>query len=150
MRGLTDVTTEYLNAATPGIGNIILQSGYHTKDHDEEIKKAEWIRDNFGGDITLLKENGAEYEERSADYLWRNHFWELKTLSSESAIDNALRKAIKQIRFNPGGVVFSFGRSNIHMDKCERALSARLNTSCKFHMDIILVVNGELKKVFRY
>lgn len=150
MRESVDVTEEYLKSANAGTGNIILQSGYYTKNHVKEIQMAEWLRDHFGGDITLLAENGAGYEERTADYLWNSRFWELKTLSSETSIDSALKKAIRQIRYNPGGVLFQFEKAEIQLAKCEKIIFNRINTSCRFHMDIVLLVQGKLLKVLRY
>lgn len=56
----TDVTTEYQETATPGKGTIIYDKGYVTKNHQGEIRMADWLHKTFGGEIKLLAESKAQ------------------------------------------------------------------------------------------
>ena len=54
--GLIDVKSEYLKSATPGIGFIKQDTNYDLVRHADEIKTAQWLHKNLGGDIVLLNE----------------------------------------------------------------------------------------------
>ena len=58
-----DVTQEYLDSATPGQGTITYEEGYKQGRHRDEIEKAEWLRDTFGGDIRLLRESSEKNQD---------------------------------------------------------------------------------------
>ncbi len=145
-----DVTIEYINNATPKTGRILYENKYNYDCHDDEINMAEWIYNTFGGNIILLSENNKPYGEKYPDYEWNSKYWELKTLKSEHSIDSAMRKAITQIYENPGGVILDFGRSSINLKKVENAIRDRLESNCRFKIDIMIVINSQLKKVIRY
>ena len=51
-----DVTNEYINSTTPMKGRILYENGYNYGCHNEEVKIAEWLYNNFGGNIILLSE----------------------------------------------------------------------------------------------
>ena len=149
MRKIINVTEEYINASNSGKGRIIYGSGYNQESHSEEINIAMWIVNQFGGDITLVAENAGVFGVKSADFEWNNTLWELKTLKSEKSIDSALRKAIGQIYDKPGGVILDFGKNQINMSRVKSAIKSRVDTSCRFKMDIIIITSGQLAKVLR-
>ena len=51
-----DVTNEYIKSATPKNGRILYENGYNYGCHNEEIKIAGWLYNNFGGNIILISE----------------------------------------------------------------------------------------------
>lgn len=97
-----------------------------------------------------MKEAGQSYAVSKPDYIWHDHYWELKSLSSPKAVDSALRKAVRQIHDRPGGVILDFGKNTITISSVESAIRSRLEAVCKFSVDIIIVNKGKLIKVLRY
>lgn len=143
-----DVTQEYLNTATPGLGAVAYEDGYKAKNHQVEIDTAEWILRTFGGEIRLLKEADQDSIKR-ADYLWNKALWELKGASSVNGADKLLQHAIKQIQDNPGGVILNI-LSDIDQSALERQLARRFDRSKLDKLDLMLLSKGEFSKVLRY
>ena len=146
---IIEITESYLQQAKPGQGTIRKEPDYQDKNHAEEIEMAEWIHETFGGDITLLAEKDGVYLEKSADYEWNGKLWELKTVRSVKGIDAAVRKAIPQIRKNPGGAILHL-RNDETLTKVMKTIEARMLTSFRFSMDIMVVMNKKLLIINRY
>ncbi len=144
-----DVTTEYKKSAKPGSGKITFDDGYEESKHREEIEMAQWLHDNLGGDITVLAES-KDTGVKMPDYVWQEKFWELKTVSSVNAADQAFRKATKQIADNPGGVIVDFGNHDVDMDAVQKELARRFNRCQLDTVDVMVLRNGTLERVQRY
>ncbi|MBQ6230890.1 MAG: hypothetical protein IJJ74_07200 [Eubacterium sp.] len=114
------------------------------------IAMANWVVNNLGGEIILLSENGETFGAKRSDYEWRGKYWELKTVKSERSVDSALRKAISQIYEKTGGVILDFGKNNVKLSQIEAAIKSRLESSCRFKVDIMIITCGRLKRVFRF
>lgn len=147
--GLRDVLAEYLSNARPGTGTVTYEDGYHVSHHGEEIKTAQWLHENLGGDIVLLTENGGLYE-KTPDFLWRGKGWELKTTTTEKSADSALRSALKQILENPGGVILDYGNNTVSISDIEGIVERRLERQEKCTADIFILNHGRLVKAIRY
>ena len=145
-----DVTEKYIMLKGRKTEELKYDEGYDKDRHVNEIKSAEWLKENFGGTIILLTEQPHHYEIKRADYLWDNKLWELKNTTSAKTVDSVLRKAIHQIMDNPGGVILDFGKNPIQLNSIESAIDTRIKKSCRFSMDIMIIAGGELKKVTRY
>lgn len=143
-----NILPEYIRTAAPKSGTITYEVGYIEKTHMSEIKVAQWLHDNLGGNIVLLQENlgGA----KKADYLWREKLWELKNVSSAKAADSAVRTAIKQISENPGGIIIYCTDNKIKFAELQRIVDARMKRSGKFQTDILMIMEDELIKALRY
>lgn len=76
--------------------------------------------------------------------------WELKSPSSEKAIDSAVRSALKQIDKNPGGIILDFGESSISLEIAKESIGRRLACNSKFVIDVILLANDSVIHVIRY
>lgn len=146
--GLHDVLAEYLANAKPGVGTVKYDDGYRISHHAEEIKTAQWLHENLGGDIVLLQENLGG--EKKPDYLWNKKYWELKTISTEKAVDSAVRGALKQIEMHPGGIIIDSGTNQLEDDKLQQFIQRRMERSCKFDIDVIVLKDGKIAKAFRY
>jgi hypothetical protein len=109
-----------------------------------------WLHNYFGGDIRLNSERSGTYGAKTADFEWRGKLWELKTIKSERAIDSALRKGISQIFENPGGVILDFGKHPVKLNAIVKAVKSRIEVSCRFQIDVIVIYNEELQMVLRY
>lgn len=143
-----DVTTEYLSTAVPGIGSVLYEEGYRLKEHQHEINMAKWLYCMFGGDITLLKESEIK-NQKTADFLWSQKLWELKSASSINGADKLIQHAIKQIQDNPGGIILNV-LEDIDLSQLENQLARRIRRSQTDIFDLMILSKGELVKVLRY
>ena len=143
-----DVTKKYIDSAKPRIGKVRYENGYHIKGHKTEIEVANQLRDQFGGKFVLLKESQTP-GMKMPDMLWKGKQWEIKSISTEKAADSALRKAIKQIHGNQGGVIFDVA-DGIDKQKLIDVLDARATRSKSFNADIIALHNGSVLFARRY
>lgn len=144
---ISDVQKEYTENAKPGTGNITYGEDYRASKHKEEIKIAQWLHDNLGGDIELLKEKGKNV--KTPDYMWKSKQWELKTITSAKAADSALRSAFKQITENPGGVILNCQGDNISSEELNKIIENRVKRSLQFDADIITIKDDKLKSAWR-
>lgn len=148
LTGLKDVLAEYLDNAQPGTGRVTYEEGYHISHHSEEIKTAQWLHENLGGDIVLLQENLGG--EKRPDYLWNQKYWELKSISTEKAADSAVRGAIKQIEKIPGGIIVDCGNDVKSYADLQGIVANRMRRSCNFNADVVIIKDGKLAHVLRY
>ena len=147
--GLIDVKSEYLKSATPGIGFIKQDPNYDLVRHADEIKTAQWLHKNLGGDIVLLNEVNT-YKAMTPDYLWNGKMWDLKTASTEKSANSAIRHGLKQIQENPGGIILNYEENEISVDLLKEILQKRLNASATQHVDIVVLANDKLLTVQRF
>ena len=145
---VTDVTAEYFQNATPGQGSIIFDAGYKPGKHKNEIATAEWLHRTFGGSIHVFDERG--YSAASPDYQWNGRLWELKNTSTATATDNAVKKALKQIQDNPGGIILDYGENEIS-DTILSVIKRRIERGKLDSVDIMLIQkNRDLIKILRH
>lgn len=146
-KNLEDVTTEYVKKSQPGKGEIIYDDGYKIQTHKDEINIAKWLHRNLGGDIFLINEKNIQ-NIKSADYLWNGKLWDLKTVTTEKSANSALRKGIKQIATNPGGIILNYSNNNISNTNLIKEINHRLEYS-EISIDVIVIINGKLEKIYR-
>jgi len=142
-----DVTSEYQKSAKPGKGAVTMRAGYKVKGHQSEIKTANWLRDTFGGDVELIPESHISGEKRP-DMFWRDQNWEVKEVSSVSAADYAVRKALKQIG-NQGGIIIRCPASGVSVEKAQEVIDHRIQRSSKGKIDVILLQGEKLIGISR-
>lgn len=142
-----DVTNEYLNQAAPGTGAITYDKGLKPGRHKDETATAELLHTIFGGNIHIFNEQG--YDTVSPDYQWKGKLWELKRPSTVTATDNAVKKALKQIYDNPGGIVLDYGEHTI-TDTISTVIRRRIERSNLPIIDVIFLKNNQLVKILRY
>lgn len=147
--GMLDVLEEYQRNAKPGAGTLTYGEGYRISHHAEEIKTAQWLHENLGGDIVLLAEDGGLYE-KTPDFLWRGKGWELKTTTTEKSADSALRNALKQILENPGGVILDYGDNEVSLQDIGKIVIRRLERQEKCTADILILNHGKIVRAIRY
>lgn len=148
--GPENVLEEYKRKATPGQGSITYDEGYNRTRHAEEIKTAQWLHDTLGGDIMLLNESNIQ-GQKMPDYLWRNSYWDLKTLSSEKAANSAIRHGLQQIRNNPGGLILDMGDLEVSLDELNAVIEKRMQwNQTKAAVDIMVIQKGKPIEILRY
>lgn len=144
----SDVTQEYYDTAKPGVGKVIFEEGYKKTHHQQEIETAEWLVKEFGGEFVILKEANKR-NIKTPDYIWRDRFWELKKISSITSGDRNLRKAISQIKSNPGGVILDI-TNEVELTALEKQLQSRAKRSDISGFDILIVKENKVIKIIRY
>lgn len=142
-----NVTNEYMKAAAPGQGTITYDEGYKIGMHQDEITIAEWLWDTFGGNLHVFNERG--YTCVSPDYQWNGKLWELKGPSTATSTDNAVKKALKQICGNPGGIILDYGEHEI-TEEILAVVKRRIERCRLSSVDVIFLQNGKPVKIFRY
>ena len=145
----SDVRQEYQNAAKPHQGVITYDKGYDTNLHTAEIKFADWIHSYYGGNIHLLKEIN-EHKVSTPDYIWNDKLWDLKSVTTEKAANSAIKKGLKQIANNPGGVILDYGDIDISLDTLQEVIEKRMQWHKDINVDIIIVNKNEAVKILRY
>ena len=142
----TDVTAEYYGTAQPGTGKITMEDGFNVNKRKDELNMAEFLHETFGGDIHLYVEID---NQLNPDYLWRDKMWDLKT--PEKVIsESVIRHGLKQIKDNPGDLIFDFSKIGLNKEKVMNKLNARILRSSNSNIDIILIDEKKKIKVFRY
>ncbi|MBR4574513.1 MAG: hypothetical protein IKO16_06355 [Lachnospiraceae bacterium] len=149
MKECIDITEHYLNISTPGFGEIIKQEGYNDSLHSNEISMAKLIINTLGGDVVLLNEKNLD-NVKTPDFLWHDKHWDLKDVSSLKAVDNAVRKGLRQIKDNPGGIILDFGKKEIKLNEVKKCLEDRLRRGFPSSVDFILIARDTIIAVFRY
>ena len=144
-----DVTDEYNKNAIPNKGSIIYSEGYKLKNHNNEIRIAEWLFKKFGGKITLIAEP-KESNIVTPDFFWNSKMWELKNVTTQNSIDKNLQKALKQISENPGGVILDRSNSNVEISDMLELIKARIARSKIANVDIMIKTDQDVVKILRY
>ena len=125
-----------------------MEEGYKKAHHQQEIETAEWLVKEFGGEFVILKEANKR-NIKTPDYIWRDRFWELKKISSITSGDRNLRKAISQIKSNPGGVILDI-TNEVELTALEKQLQSRAKRSDISGFDILIVKENKVIKIIRY
>lgn len=144
-----DVTKEYHRSATPGKGAVTYDAGYKSWKHKEEIEIADWLHEIFGGDIRLLTEADA-LGVKMPDFNWRGKLWELKTVTNTKSADDALRRGLKQIQGDPGGIILNYGRNEIDLDGLQIVINRRITRGKLRDFDVMIVSKESVLKILRY
>lgn len=144
-----NVSARYFGTAAPGKGIITLEPGISKKTHADEINMANFLHALFGGNITILKEANLQ-GVKTADFLWNDKLWDLKSVTSEKAADSAIRKGLKQIKDNPGGIILDYRKQNVSLDKILPVVDGRMKRGIERDTDIMIVLNEKRVVVMRY
>lgn len=143
-----DVTPFYYGTSTPGKGKIEYDKDYKESKHKDEIEVANLLFNTFGGDIKLLNESNIA-GQMMPDYLWNGKLWDLKTVTTEKSADSAIRKGLKQIISNQGGVILDYRGKEINQDILIKTIDTRMKRGHYSTVDIIIMLNDKIK-IFRY
>lgn len=129
---------------------IYYEEGYIFKYHNKEIEMAFWLEAHYGGDIILLNDIHSDCGVKTPDYLWNGELWEYKTLSSSKAASSAIRKAMKQIKDNPGGIILDFEDRKIDINKAKKEIHGRMNRYIDNGATIILISSAKMIEIIDY
>ena len=143
-----DITERFIAEGSPGKGNVIIPQGYKTGKHADEIAAANVLVRDVGGDIELIDENNKNHES-SADYMWREKLWELKSPQSLNGLDKLVHKGMRQIAKNPGGLVIQLPE-NASLDEAEGIVKHRVERSKAYRLVTVTLRSGTVMKVVQY
>lgn len=144
-----DVTKQYISKATPKKGKIEYEKGYSISKHTQEIEISKLIHSYFGGDIKLLNESAIE-GVMTADYLWNGKLWDLKTVTTEKSADSAIRKGMKQILENAGGIILDYRGRTVDYNILMHYIDTRMKRSTLTQADVMIILENKNIKVMRY
>lgn len=147
--GGVDVKDLYDRIATPGKGSVSRDNGYNVNTHKAEIEFADWLHSYYGGDIHLLSEVN-QNKVPTPDYSWNKKLWDLKSVTTEKAANSAIRKGLKQISSNPGGVILDYGDTDISLEMLQSVIDKRMCWYGGATVDIMVVNKKKVVKVLRY
>ena len=104
----------------------------------------------MGGDIELLNESSVD-GTKMPDYIWRGKYWELKSTTTSKAANSAIRKGIKQIERNPGGIILNYD-AEIDIQETINVVEKRMKGSKQddIPVDVMIIKNGKLEIILRY
>lgn len=143
--GRHDVTNEYKTNATPNSGKKTKDKNFVDVEGEEEM--GNYVYSTFGGNIRFLEEKNED--DFNPDYLWNGKYWDLKTTSTELSANSAIRKGLKQIRNNPGGVMLNYVGRNINEEKLLEVMDKRMQW-CNYSSVDIMARFDDFYKVWRY
>lgn len=148
---IISIKDEFIKNSTPGVGRVSFDINLNVKRHINEINIALWLKDTFGGNIKVLKENKTLYKFKSPDFMWIHVYWELKNCSSLRSVDTRLHKAIKQIKSkdNKGGIILIINNNINPKYELLKTIYNRLYITKDMQLTIIIVLNGELVDIFK-
>ena len=144
-----NVISEYMLNATPDSGGFHIETGYDVKGHADEIRVSHWLYNNYGGEIILLKEIN-ENGVNTPDYLWNGKKWDLKQIHTDIAANSAIRKGLRQIEGNPGGIILDLQGETVDLVALNSVIEERMKWYPKATADIMLVRDRKTLAVLRY
>lgn len=130
-------------------GGVSYDAGLDIHSHKDEIAVANWLYNQFGGEIKVLKEIN-EQHHKTPDYLWDGKYWELKTISSEKAADSAVRNGLKQISANPGGIVLNCVGKELNKENLVNQIDKRVYRNPANDISVIVLSNNKLQLIRTY
>ena len=147
-----DVTSSYKRNAKPGEGKFEIDPRVNREKRSDDIAMAEWLYNEFGGDIKVLGEEHDETGKKNPDFLWNGRLWDLKTPDQPTfnAINKRQQTGIRQIRRNPGGIIMDLNKCGASLEDAEIAVANRMYTSADFAADVIILHKGNEYKILRF
>lgn len=71
-------------------------------------------------------------------------------MSTAKAADSAVRKGLKQIFDNPGGIILDYGNNPVSMDNVKKIINARMLRGGGNNADIIIAKEEKVIEILRY
>lgn len=143
---ITDITKEFSERTKPKDGKIVFSGNYDRRTHAKEIEMAEWLMDEFGGNIILLAEVKRK-GVKTPDCIWKHKNWGFKDIYSDKygTIDKRIHKAYLQIESNPGGMVLDFTNGKLSLGEAVAIVRKSLQQRGKDNFKVIIKKSGEYK-----
>ena len=117
----------------------------------KERKMAEWIAQHFGGKIYINPRINIPMGIATADYIWNNELWDLKTMSENAisktrAVDNIIKTAKKQTT----NIILDITKTKLSNDNIIKQVKKIYNTKGRNWIDkIIIIRNYKVIKIYK-
>ncbi|MFV0550358.1 MAG: phage minor capsid protein [Anaerorhabdus sp.] len=131
---LLSIKNEFIKNSTPGLGKITFDNNFDFAKNNHEIEISEWLFSVFGGNIHHKVESKI-VGVKTPDIDWNNEPWEIKRPTTLNAVDDRLRKAIKQIDGTYGGVIL-----DLHVEDEFEKIKEKVESRLRFHNALNLTV----------
>lgn len=140
MKNYIDVTKEWLENATPNTHKVknryyYEHNGIKYKVYKKEVildysKKereiAVWLENIFGGEVFMLPKINSPKGIKTADYLFKNEYWDLKEINSKGK--NILFHAVENQEKQSHNFIFDVSNSTL----TDLEIDERINSLYKF------------------
>lgn len=152
-----DVTKEWLNNATPN-SHKVEDRQYFEKEGikyqvdgknvvlDYSVKEkevAEWLENTFGGEIYMIPRVNKPDGIKTADYLFRNEYWDLKTIRGKSK--QSLYHSIYKKKTQSNNFVFEIISSELRINELQKQIYNLYNRKdTEFLQKIILKKENDI------
>ena len=161
-----DITSIMLEEATPNVGKVIHRKYFVDKSgtkyivdgknvefnpSEDEISFAKWLKATFGGNVYLNPKVNNPPNVSTSDYLWKNEFWDLKTMGEKAtsktrAVDNVIKKAKKQT----DNIMLNITKNKLRRDIIEKQAKKIYFTKGREWVNKIMIVdNGKLVRIYK-
>lgn len=118
-----------------------------------EQEKKRTFKDFAAADIDAVFFNGDEHAEPhnvdGKDVLVILEKRDVRDHSAATSTDNAVKKALKQIHDNPGGIILDYGEHEITA-KIFSVIQRRVERSNLPDVDVMFLQNGKLIRILKY
>ncbi len=148
-RSVKDITDKYTNKNKPSTGKLVYDKDYDVNKNVEEVEIAKWIHENIGGNIKLLTAVN-EQNKKTADYLWNGKLWDLKSITTEKSADSSIRKGVKQIVDNLGGIILLFNGEKLDINLLKDKIIYRIRRSMSSGMEVLVLHDMKIVLALRY
>lgn len=146
-----DVTKEWLDEATPNSHKVLDRNYFEHEGVKYEVDSknvvldcsnkekdiAEWLENTFGGEIYMLPRINKPSGIQTADYLFRNEYWDLKEISGNGK--HTLDSAIKKKKSQSNNFIFDVSLSKITEESINTQLDLIYKSKDRKWLDKIII-----------
>ena len=157
-----DITQEWLDKATPNSHKVLDRNYFEYKgvkyeldgknvvlDYSNKEKDiAEWLENTFGGEIYMIPRVNKPDGIKTADYLFRNEYWDLKEIKSDGkkVIDNRVNGLKGQTR----NFIFDISNNLLSDDEIINQIERMYKSPKRDWVDkVILIRDKNLLKIYK-
>lgn len=155
-----DDTRLWLETSTPNSHNVEIRN-FITKDgvtyivdgksvtfdiSNKELKIAAWLERKFGGSLFLLPKVNYPKGIQTADYLFRDEYWDLKEIigNSKHTIDSNIKAKKKQAC----NFIIDITNSEMMMDEAIKQIKTIYTNQKRNWVEKIILKKGDFTKVY--
>nr|DAQ70758.1 MAG TPA: minor capsid protein [Caudoviricetes sp.] len=104
---------------------------------NKEKEVAEWLEDTFGGEVYMLPRINSPKSIKTADYLFKNEYWDLKEITGSGK--NTLDSAIKKKKGQSNNFIFDINDSEITIESVSKQIERIYKNKERRWVDKIMV-----------
>lgn len=148
-----DIKAEYFKTAKTTNGKVVIEERVDRHNEEKAIRNAKILSNFFGEEIVVLAES-TEYGVKMPDYLWREKFWEHKTISSATAAKSATRDALKKFvgrEKRTGGIIYDITKTQEGLAEiCENINNRLRQKEISNGLKLIFIKGDKITAILEY